>query len=105
MLIKGLDDIFARDSRKRRLREPEKAFQKRLDTEIVESRTEEYRGELTGSDKVEVKIIACAVQQLYIVGKRLPQARTDQFIKRLRIVQRTLDGVDLVLPSVKFRKS
>ena len=79
------------------------ALQKRLNAEVVERRTEEEHGaELSVANLIDVKFIACTVEQLNIVAQGPAQLSPIRLSSFFGVVKAAFDGLDLVLPTVEF---
>ena len=97
-----IDDLVACLARQGRHGHVKEALQKRLNAEVVERRTEEHGAELSVANLIDVKFIACTVEQLNIVAQGPAQLFTDKAVELFGVVKAAFDGLDLVLPTVEF---
>ena len=102
--LERVDRAVGRCARQRRHRHVQEVFQKRLNAEVRQRGAEEHRAEAAGAHLIEVEGIACAVEQLNVLGELFALARPDQLVEPLDVRELALDGTDLVLPAVKLLK-
>ena len=100
--VERVDYIVVRDARQRRHGQLQKLLKEGFNAEVIERRAEEHRTESAASDLFDVKVIARAVKQLNIVGKRFAQTLAYQLVQLLGLVQFALDSADAALPAVEF---
>ena len=100
----GINALPAGHAGQRRYRHLKKALQKRLYTEVVQGRAEENRTEQSRADRLQVKVISRAVDQLHVIFQCTAQTLPDQLIQPLRLIQAAGHGRDTVLATVELLK-
>ena len=102
MFVKRIDDIVVGYSGQGRHGHFKEAFKERLNTEVVESRAEEHGAEAATADFLNIKVVACTVQKLYIIGKRLSEPVADKLVQLFGLIQLALDSLNPALATVEL---
>ena len=92
MLVKGIDLAGHRLSYKRSGSHFEEALKERLDSEVVECRSEEYGRKLAATNFINVKIKACSVDKIDLLTKLVGKIASDNSVKLFSVIYITFYG-------------
>ena len=96
IMLHRINQTTVRFSRQRRRGHGKEMLQENLHTEIGQSGSEKYGGQVAASDQIQVKFRACAVQELHLFQKLIHGLFPDELPERVRIGKRNLGGKALL---------